>query len=132
MKKPFASVMAGAASGIITYYASVCALAFTSAIAMPSGVPLVVWKTVVVFGLGVFLVALAIHAVALFASSAKPVIAFLAFLVAAIGMLAMGGTFLMATNVIVSWVLGALLASIAAGRFRPGSSPRDFPSTSPT
>ena len=55
----------GLVSGAISWMVATQTLGITSAIAMPQGVALAVWETVVVFGLGATVVSLLVHALAL-------------------------------------------------------------------
>jgi hypothetical protein len=87
MQQSIKSIAIGVVSGLLTYSASVYALGFTNALAMPRGFPLALWETAVVFGLGTMLVALLIHFLAVRVLAANILLAFMAF--AATGVVAL-------------------------------------------
>lgn len=124
MKKAIIGVIAGALSGVCTYAISTFLLAHTSAIVMPREFSLVAWKTLVVFGLGAFAVALVIHLLALRVSSSKALPSLAGFLVAIISALAISGLLAVAHEALLAWSLGALLASAMCVWLRSDSSSR--------
>lgn len=65
MQGPVKSVIAGIASGVVTFFVSIQAMGYTSAFVMPPGASLAAWDALVILGLGATLVALVIHLVAL-------------------------------------------------------------------
>ena len=64
MQGSLKSILAGAVSGIATYFFSLRALAYTNAFVMPSWASLAAWEIFVVLGLGATLVALVVHLIA--------------------------------------------------------------------
>ena len=122
MQHSFKSFLVGACSGAITYASSIYALGFTSAFAMPRGLPIGLWLGIVVFGPGAVLVAFVVHFLAVRTLSATPAPAFLAFVVAVVAALAATGSLPTGLPALTSWVIGALLASVAHSRLRPDKS----------
>ena len=127
MRLPFKGVVVGTASGIATYFISIYALGYTNAIAMPKGFPLALWDSIVVFGLGASLVAFAIHYAALRTFHVQNFPSFTAFLVAVIVALGITGLLSTGGNAMASWILGALLASLAANWRRSNNSSKPTP-----
>jgi hypothetical protein len=121
------SIIAGTASGTASYLASTATLGYTNAVVMPSWAPLAAWEAVVVFGLGAALVALLIHLVGLVALQARASLVLASFL--AVTLLAMGlsGQLTYGANVVVAWVVGAALASLAYRKLRPNNSFKPTP-----
>ncbi len=119
------SLVIGVASGAASAVASVAALAYTNAFAMPSGFPLALWTALVVFGLGASLVALIIHGVALRVSAARLLPALIGFLVGVVAVLGYRGELTtMAYPVLIAWLMGALLASAVVQRMLQARSKR--------
>lgn len=123
MHQSVKSSIVGAASGAATYAASILALGYTNAIAMPHGFPLAVWDAIVVFGLGATVVALAVHLVALRLQSV-PVVG---FVVAVIGGLAVIGLLAFGYKVLAAWLIGALLATAVHRWLWPNNSVKRTP-----
>ena len=116
------SIVAGAVSGIATYFASIYALGYTNAFVMPSWAPFALWETVVIFGLGAALVALLVHFVALHAFRAKTPLALVSFLGTTLLAMALTGQLGFGTKALIAWTVGTLLASLAYRKLRPNSS----------
>jgi hypothetical protein len=127
MQKSLRDVVAGAASGAVTYFVSIYTLAYTSAFAMPLGFPVTLWAAIVVFGMGASLVAFALHLLALRVLAAKGLLAFAAFAATAAIALAAAGQFAFGSKALLGWLLGALLASVVANRLRSGNSLKPKP-----
>ena len=122
MRTFFKSVAIGVASGAATYFASVYALGYTSAFAMPHGFPLVLWEPAAVFGLGAGLVALLIHLISIRVFSPKPAVAFAAFAMTVVLALATTGLLALGIKTLAAWLLGSLLATAAHSWLRPNKS----------
>ena len=122
MQGPIKSIVAGIASGIATYFASIAALGYTNAFVMPSWAPLSRWEVVVVFGLGSALVAMIFHAIALRVFQAGAAWAFASFLGATLLALVVTGQLDFGAKTLAAWVVGALLASLAYRMLRPNDS----------
>jgi len=112
------SIVAGAVSGIATYFASIYALGYTNAFVMPSWAPFALWETVVIFGLGAALVALLVHFVALHAFRAKTPLALVSFLGTTLLAMALTGQLGFGTKALIAWTVGTLLASLAYRKLR--------------
>ena len=126
MSQQLKSTAIGIFSGIITYLASVYALARTSAFALPQGFPLAVWDSVVVFGLGVTLVAAVVHFAAITFAKARPSLSFVGFAIAFLASLAYAGLLQTGLKAFVAAMIGALLA-IAISRQRSNNSFKSTP-----
>ena len=112
MTNSIKSMLAGAASGIITSYFAVPAIGVTAAIAMPSGWPLAIWNALVVFGLGAFLPALVIQSAALLITrAANSFVVLASFCVAAIATIAMLSGLTYAGSALAALVIGAVAAT---------------------
>ena len=122
MQQSLKSIATGVASGLLTYFASIYALGFTNALAMPQGFPLAFWEAAVVFGLGAMLVALLIHFLAVQLVAAKNFPAFMSFAVTGAVALAITGLLTHGGKVLAAWLIGALLASLANSRLRSNDS----------
>ena len=122
MQGTIKNIVAGAVSGIATYFVSIYALGYTNAFVMPSWVSFALWETVVIFGLGAALVALLIHFVILHAFRAKTPLALVSFLGTTLLAMALTGQLSFGTKALVAWAVGALLASLAYRKLRPNSS----------
>jgi hypothetical protein len=122
MQQPVKSIAAGVMSGGLTYVASLYALGFTNAFAMPHGFPLTLWDVAVVLGIGAMLVALLIHFVAIRLLAVKALLAFVAFAVTGVVALAASGLLTNGGKALAAWLVGALLASVAHSRLRPNNS----------
>ena len=122
MKQTMIGVITGVLSGLCTYAASFCVLARTSALVMPRGFPLVVWDSLIVFGLGAFAVALIIHLLALRLSSSRVLPSLVGFAVTIIVVLAISGLLVVGQEALFAWSLGAALASALCMWLRSGSS----------
>ena len=127
MQQSLKSFAVGAASGAVTFAASIYATGYTSALAMPGGFPRPLWDALVVFGLGAALVAFLVHLIALRVCAARAVPAFAGL--AATVVLAWGVTGRLASGItpMAAWLLGALLASAARGWLRPNNSLKPKP-----
>jgi hypothetical protein len=124
MKQTIIGVIVGALSGTCTYAASIYVLARTSALVMPREFPLAVWQALVVFGLGAFAIALAIHVFAIHLSSAKALPSLAGFLATLIATLAISGLLASAHEALLAWSLGAVLASALCMWLRSNLSPK--------
>ena len=122
MQQSVKSIAAGVVSGGLTYVASIYALGFTNAFAMPHGFPLALWDAAVVFGKGAMLVALLIHFLAIRLFAAKTLLAFAAFAVTGVAALAASGLLTHGGKALSAWLIGVLLASVAHSRLRPNNS----------
>lgn len=111
MRQVIIGLIAGVVSGLCTYQASVYALAYTSAFTKPREFPMMVWQSLVVFGLGAFAVALVVHLLVLRFSPSKPLLSLLGFLVTLVTVLAASGVLIFAHKTLLSWSLGSVLAS---------------------
>jgi hypothetical protein len=127
MQGPIKSIVAGIASGIATYFASIAALGYTAAFVMPSWAPLSLWEILVVFGLGAALVALIFQVIALRIFRAGVDWAFASFLGATLLALALTGQLTFGAKTLAAWVVGALLASLAYRMLRPNDSFKPMP-----
>ena len=116
------STFAGVASGIATFFASVPALGYTNAIVMPSWAPLRAWEIIVVFGLGATAVALVMHFAAIWLLRARGPLALAAFLGTTLAALALADLINHGTKALASWLIGALLATLACRILRPNNS----------
>jgi hypothetical protein len=125
MKQTIIGVTVGVLSGLCTYAVSICLLARTSALVMPRGFPLAIWQAFVVFGLGAFAVALAIHVVVLRLTSARALPCLAGFLTSIIAALVISGLLTTAYQALLAWSLGVVLASaLCMGRRSNSSSKR--------
>ena len=122
MQQSLKSFAIGAVSGVITYAATIYAMGYTMAFAMPRGFPLALWEALVVFGLGAVLVAFLIHLSALGLLAARAVPALAGFAVAVVVALAVSGHLALGLKVMAAWLIGALLASAAQRWLRPNNS----------
>ena len=122
MKPIMIGVITGVLSGLCTYAASVYLLARTSALVMPRGFPLVMWQSLIVFGLGAFAVALVIHLLALRLSSSRVLPSLLGFMVSIIATLAISGLWVAGQEALLAWSLGAVLASAICAWLRSNPS----------
>ena len=104
------SSLVGASSGVITYFASMRALGYTMAIAMPQNFSTTLWDALVLFGLGAALVALVIHLLAIRFMAAQPAPALLGFLGATTVALAVTGQLQLGYKAFAAWLIGVLLA----------------------
>ena len=107
------STLAGTASGVLTGYVAVPALAATAAIAMPPGWPIALWTSVVMFGLGAFLPALVIHLSALRLAGANALVALASFCLAVIAMIYVTTGLTYAGAALAAVVVGAIAATFA-------------------
>ena len=119
-------IATGIASGIAVFFVAIFTLARTSALALPSGVSLAAWDALVVFGLGVTLVALVIHLAALLLVRPKPSFALVGFLLAFLSSLAVSGSLQTGIKALVAAALGALVATGIA-RLRSNNSFNPMP-----
>lgn len=124
MKQTVIGVMAGALSGLCTCAASFYILARTSALVMPRGFPLIVWQSLIVFGLGAFAVALVIHLLALRLSSARVFPSLVGFVLTISAALAVSGGLVVGHKAFFTWSLGAVVASALGVWLRSNSSSR--------
>lgn len=121
---PLNAVFAGALSGVLAYIVSGHALAYTIAFAMPAGWSANLWDALVVYGLGVWLVALLVHLTLLRVFAARAWVAMMTFaLTLALGLLATQ-QLTTAWKALCAWLLGALVATLiqrwlAAGLAQP-------------
>ena len=114
MSQLWKSLGIGIGSGIVTYNTAVFALARSSALALPAGFPLPIWETFIVFGLGVTLVALVLHLLALILTKSRLSPAFLGFLLSFLACLAVSGLLQTGLKSLAAAVIGAVLASAIA------------------
>ncbi len=122
MKPIMNGVITGMLSGLCTYAVSFYLLARTSALVMPRGFPLVMWQSLIVFGLGAFAVALVIHLLALRLSSSRVLPSLLGFMVIIIATLAISGLWVAGQEALLAWSLGAVLASAICAWLRSNPS----------
>ena len=127
MQHSLKSIATGVVSGLLTYFASIYALGFTNALAMPQGFPLALWEAAVVFGLGAMLVALLIHFLAVRVLASKTLLAFMTFAATAVVALATTGLLTHGGKAFAAWLIGALLASVANNRLRSNNSFKPMP-----
>lgn len=116
MKPLHKSLLAGTASAVATYFASMEALGFTSAFAVPAWLPpqLVhwgLWEALAVFGLGALLPALLIHLITIRITAAQPITAATAFATSLLAVLLIADQLAASYKAFPLWVIGALLAS---------------------
>ena len=107
------STLAGTASGLLTGYVAVPALAATAAIAMPPGWPNALWGAVVVFGLGAVLPTLVIHLLALRLARANALLALASFCLAVIATIYVATGLTYAGGALAALVVGAIAATFA-------------------
>ena len=117
--KSFAS---GIASGAITYFVCIYTMGLTMAVAMPHGIPLIVWNATVVFGLGATLVALFVHLVSIRVFASKVLPALLGFAVTMVVALATTGELGLSYQGLAALFIGAALASAVHRRLGPNNS----------
>jgi hypothetical protein len=122
MEQSIKGVVAGVMSGGLTCVASIYALGFTNAFAVPDGVPLALWDAAVVFGVGAVLMALLIHFLAIRLLAVKTLLASAAFAVTGVVALAASGLLPHGGKVLTAWLVGAVLASLTHSRLRPNNS----------
>ena len=116
MKPSHKSLLAGAVSSVVTYFASMEALRFTSAIPVPAWLPphLVswgLWEAVVVFGLGALLPAALIHLITIRITAAQLIAAATAFAISLLAVLLIADQLAASYKAFPAWIIGALLAS---------------------
>ena len=119
-------IATGTASGIVSCAIATFALARTSAFVLPSSISLAVWDTVVVFGLGVTLIALIVHFAALTLVKPKLSLALLGFMLTYASIFAFSGLLPTGMKALVAAVIGALLATGIA-RLRSNNSFNPMP-----
>ena len=117
----------GAASGGVTYFASMLALGYTMAIAKPHGFPLALWDAVVFLGLGAALVAFVIHLIAIRFLAVPGASAFVGFVVAVTIALAATGQLALGYRALAAWVIGALFATAVQRWLWPNNSFKGMP-----
>ena len=122
MRQLARSIAAGTVSGIATFAASVFAMGYTSALAMPINWPFVVWEVVVVFGCGAFLVALLVHALAVRVASATVTVAMVAFSVSILIVAQASGFLGPSYTIVPAWLAGAVVGSVFASWLRSNNS----------
>ena len=115
MKPSHKSLLAGAVSAAAVYFASMKALGYTFAIAVPAWLPAQIvrwgaWEAVVVFGVGALLPAFAIQWAAIRISNAQPVAAATGFAVSLLAVLLVAGQLATSYKAFPAWIIGALLA----------------------
>ncbi|MBJ7575494.1 hypothetical protein [Luteimonas sp. MC1828] len=120
MQGPLKSILAGAVSGIATYFVSLRALGYTNAFVMPSWASLTAWEILVVLGLGATLVALVVHLIAVCILRAHAPWALASFFGTTLLAMALAGLLAFAKT-LAAWLLGALLASLAYRKLRPNN-----------
>ena len=127
MQQLVMSLGVGIAAGALTCYASVWAIGYTMAFAMPPAFPIALWDALVVFGLGAGLVALAVHLLTLrlFTISATP--ALLGFVTGLALMLLALGESLLAGKAWAAWLLGSVAATGIAAWLRSNNSFKGMP-----
>jgi hypothetical protein len=113
MQGPVKSVIAGIASGVVTFFVSIQAMGYTSAFVMPPGASLAAWDAFVVLGLGATLVALVVHLVALRMSRAAAPLALASFFATTCLAMALAGLLGFGAKTLAAWLVGAFLASLA-------------------
>jgi hypothetical protein len=118
MQGPFKSILAGAVSGIATYFVSLYVLAYTSALVMPAWASLAAWEILVVLGLGATLVAMVVHLVALRSLRASAPLALASFFATTLLAMALAGVLSVAAKTLAAWLVGAFLASLACRGLR--------------
>ncbi len=116
----------GIAAGLVSYQVAVYALARTSALVLPKGFPLSIWQAVVVFGLGVTLVAFLIHFIALTIARAGGLWSFVGHCTAFVACLAFSGLLVTGIQAFAAAAIGAGLATLAA-RLRSNNSFKPMP-----
>ena len=114
MRQVLKSLATGIVSGILSYQIAVFALARTSAFTLPSGASQAIWVPLVVFGLGVTLVAAVIHLAALAITKSPRVSALFGFGVAFAASLAFAGLLATGIPALTAAVIGASLATLVA------------------
>jgi len=114
MSQVFKSLTTGIVSGLVTYQVAVYALARTSALTLPTGFSLSIWVAVVVFGLGVTLVAFLVHGIALGITRQGGLLALAAFGGTFVAYLALSGLLATGVPALTAAVIGAGLATLAA------------------
>ena len=120
------SIGIGIASGIVVFAVAIFTLARTNALILPAGVPLFAWDALVVFGLGVALIALIIHLAALTLVKPKLSLALAGFLLAFLSSLAVSGLLQMGIKALVAAAIGAFFATGIA-RLRSNNSSKPMP-----
>ena len=127
MRQLLKSLSIGAVTGAITYFASVHAIAYTAAIAVPPGFPLAAWQALVVFGLGATLVAFLVHAAAVWLFSFRVIPALVGFFAVVVVALAVEGLLPTGGNALAGWFVGASLASAVGRWLKPDSALKPGP-----
>ena len=121
MQGPLKSILAGAVSGIVTYFFSLRALGYTNAFVMPSWASLAAWEMLVVLGLGATLVALVVHLIAVHILRANAPLALASFFGTTLLAMALAGLLTFGAKTLAAWLLGAFLASLASRKLRPNN-----------
>ena len=121
-------VLAGTASGLLTYVVSIYALGYTSAFAMPAWMVFTpawmswaLWQAVVVFGLGATLVALLVHGSMLRMFAVNGVLSVAAFAATVILAMALTGNLASGSHALLAWLAGAVLAWFTRRKLWPGT-----------
>ena len=114
MSQYASNLTTGFASALIAFGIGVFTFPRTNALVLPAGVPLFLWDAVVVFGVGVTLVALIVHLFALTLLKPKPVVALMGFLIGFLGCMVVGGTLQGGIKMLLAALVGALLATAIA------------------
>ena len=113
MSRAIKSIAIGIVSGAVTYPLAVYALARTSALALPAGFPMALWVVLVIFGLGVTLVAFFVHAIALTLTRSSGLLALTAFAATFALSLAVSGLLTTGVAALTAAVIGGGLATLA-------------------
>lgn len=119
MQGPIKSIVAGAASGVASYFVSLYALGYTNALVIPPWASLAVWEAFVVLGLGATLVAFAIHVVVLRILRAKAPLALVSFFGTTLLAMTLAGLLGFGAKTLAAWIVGAFLASLVHRKLWP-------------
>ena len=120
MRQVLKSLATGIFAGVISYQVTIYTLGVTFAFARPVDLPSGIWQ-VVIFGLGVTLVAGVIHLTALATTKTGGLVPFVGFCAAFIACLALAGLPATGFQAVTAAAIGALLATLAA-RLRSNNS----------
>ena len=120
MRQVLKSLATGIVAGVISYQVAIYTLGVTVAFARPVDLPSGLWQ-VVIFGLGVTLVAGLIHLAALATTKTGGLVPVVGFCAAFIACLALAGLLATGFQAVTAAAIGALLATLAA-RLRSNNS----------
>ena len=127
MNQSVKSLATGAASGLLTYAASIFAVGLTSSFTMPRSFSSGLWEALVVLGLGAGLVAFLIHFFSIRLMGARIPLALVAFALTVTAIMIPSGLLAFYYKVLLAWLAGVLLASVIYHWLRPNNSFKPTP-----